>query len=110
MTKTKFTRDILNLPLFIYADYHDENGNIKDIHIQTSDMSSTQDCKIGSFSDNWWIRPAKAVKKIPYLTLSEYKKAIKLSLLKSQKIKVIDIYKLEKLETKDGNEDFKVYL
>ena len=91
----------LILPLFIHASYIDSKGIEKEADIQTRGLgSSQQDCQIGDFSENWYIRPSKAVKYKEYTTIKNYKLAIILS-MKSKGMKVIAIY--EKIDV-DGIE------
>jgi hypothetical protein len=89
------------LPLFIYAEYINEKEEKKEAHIQTRDIHGVQDCKIGDFSANWWIRPRKAKKSIPYKTIGDYKRAVKLSMQKQTGCKVTKIYQKQNIDGVD---------
>jgi hypothetical protein len=72
---------IENLPLFIYVQYITKDGKVNEAHIQTRNIGDRkQDAKIGDFSENWWIRPKKAVEGKEYKTMGAYKSACTLSL------------------------------
>jgi len=91
--------NINNLPLFISCDYMSVEGVQKTAHIQTRDFNGIQDAKIGDFSENWYIRPLKAMKKLPYNSLSSYKKACTNSLIKNKIAVVVTRYYTEEGET-----------
>lgn len=69
-----------NLELFIYCDYV-KDGKDKTAHIQTRDFKGRQDCKIGDFGDNWYIRPRKAMRLQSWNSLRGYKISIGKSLM-----------------------------
>lgn len=78
--KEKYT--IYNLPLFINV-YYIRDGKEKMATVQTRDFNGRQDAKIGDFSENWYIRPAKALKvNCNYKDLASYKKSISLCMKK----------------------------
>jgi hypothetical protein len=81
--------NIKELPFYIYAEYT-KDGKTKEVHIRTGGIGG-QDCQIGDFAENWYIRPAKAVKCLEYKTLGDYKRAIKLSMKRAGMI-VTKIY------------------
>ena len=60
-------------------------------HIKTKDFHGNQDAKIGDFSENWYIRPKKAMLMKTYETLSSYKKACT-NCLKYHKPDITNIY------------------
>lgn len=96
----------LNLPLFIYAQYKTDTGEIKIVHIQTKGIGENkQDCKIGDFAENWWIRPKKAVLGIEYKTIGDYKKAIKLSMKKMLNYQVIKIYQVIDVDNQEYEQE-----
>jgi hypothetical protein len=83
---------MLALPLFVYADYV-KDGRTKTAHIQTRTFGDQkQDCKIGDFSENWYLRPKKAVQCKEYKTVADYKRAIRLCIQKNLNCKVLRVY------------------
>jgi hypothetical protein len=81
--------NIKELPYWIFAEYT-KDGKTKEVHIKTRGFDG-QDCQIGDFAENWYIRPDKAVKRLEYKTLGDYKRAIKLSMKRAGMI-VTKIY------------------
>lgn len=77
----KYKMDIKNLPLFVYVQYRDKDGKVKEATIQTREIvSKKQDAKIGDFGENWYIRPKKALNYKEYQTIKAYKIACTLCL------------------------------
>ena len=98
-------KNVNELPFWIYAEYVTKDGTKKEAHIQTKSFGkSKQDCQIGDFSENWYIRPNKAVKYQDYKSVGSYKTAIRLAMQKILGCKVLSIY--EKINV-DGVEHIK---
>ncbi len=92
---------INDLPFWIYATYI-KYGIEHEVHIKTRDMKGVQDAMIGDFAENWYIRPSKATRSIPYKTLASYKSACTQAIQKYiGDCKVLKYY--TKHDIKDGN-------
>lgn len=83
----------MDLPLFLNARYVDADGKSAELEIQTRSLGNQkQDAKIGSFAQNFWFRPKKAVQGIEYKTIKDYKKACTLSIKKMLHAKSVEYY------------------
>jgi len=80
-----------NIPIFISLSFVDNENKKHEADAQTRDLSGLPDCQIGNFGENWFVRTKAACKKNfkGYGSLENYKKAIKLSLLKRGCSKII---------------------
>lgn len=88
-------KDLKELPLFINVAYR-KDGKENSAHIQTRGMcSDTQDAQIGNFSANWYIRPRRAVLRLPYKTLASYKSACSRALLRANVADSIEYYYID---------------